>query len=198
MRKIAVVFGLILLMLMLGIRFYLKADRDRVEARLQVENKTGTAFKYVGFVYKDRVLFQKTSGKNYCLPEKLFSETKKLRLIAFDEKGNTFKSDSFEIANKKSVGIEAIKNNKLVLNVPTGDNSLDEIKIPKLDKWSVNINGNAIEARFRAETKLRYTLYVLGKGGGLGASDTQTNNEEVLASWEKPNNRLDSWVLFSR
>lgn len=46
------------------------------------------------------------------------------------------------------------------------------------------------------KTNNYYSLYVLGDGGELGISDKVSKNKTALASWERTENILSSWVHF--
>lgn len=69
-------------------------------------------------------------------------------------------------------------------------------KIPSLENWSLKFNDNKVEASFAAKTNNYYSLYVLGDGGELGISDKVSKNKTALASWERTENILSSWVHF--
>ncbi|HEK9341152.1 TPA: conjugal transfer protein, partial [Streptococcus equi subsp. equi] len=48
-----------------------------------------------------------------------------------------------------------------------------------------------------ANTDSQYTLYLLGKGGNLGISGTEMKGVRVIVSWEKPKDKIDSWLVFN-
>ena len=56
-------------------------------------------------------------------------------------------------------------------------------------------NSDNIKANFSSDTDYDYTLYVLGKDGELGTSDTLNNGKEVSASWEAGKN-MTSLIKF--
>lgn len=65
----------------------------------------------------------------------------------------------------------------------------------------MNRNSDDIDVAFtvknEANTDSQYTLYLLGKGGKLGISSTRMKGIRVIASWEKPKDKIDSWLIFN-
>ncbi len=56
---------------------------------------------------------------------------------------------------------------------------------------------NLSRVLMKQNTDSQYTLYLLGKGGKLGISSTEMKGIRVIASWEKPKDKIDSWLIFN-
>lgn len=197
MKKSFWIIGFLLLMVS-GIFIYISKQSDNIETSIAVENKTSEKFESVGIVMDDKILLHKTNGRKFYFPKTLTSGMKEVSVIAIDRKGKIFKSQVISLINNKDIAIKETINENLKLNVVETGKDMEIQEVPDIRKWKVETDSKTISGSFASDTDFNYSLYILGKGGAFGISDTGSRNIEVTASWEKPTNKVDSWLMISK
>lgn len=195
MKKKIIFLVVSILVIVVGFFSYQIFNTESIDTSLIVKNGTHEAVEAIGVYGDNKLIFSKTEGNVFEFPKQIVGDMKSLSIVAVDKNGKSFLSGQIDLDGNKEVTITEIKEEGLLLNVKSRnkDKLLD---IPVLDEWKVSTEGKYISGKYQAKTNWNYTLYVLGKGGALGMSDTGTNNDVVTASWEKPN-KIESWILFS-
>ncbi|SFE74804.1 hypothetical protein [Peptostreptococcus sp. D1] len=189
--------GIILLVIIIGFIYFVR-NNDNIDSSITIKNETSEKLKAVGILSDNKVILNKTNGDKFYIPEKLTNKINEVSIVVVSDTGSVSKSKAIYLKDIKAVSIKELKGANIELNVKTKEKSFEEIDIPELSGWKAGIEGNNVRGSFQAKTMTNYTLYILGKGGRLGASDTDNNNTEVVASWEKPKAKVDSWVVFSK
>ncbi|MGI6635783.1 MAG: conjugal transfer protein [Christensenellales bacterium] len=177
---------------------FLNGNSDSIEASMVVTNKTNEQIVCVGISCGDKTIFNKTNGESFYFPKKLIDNMDTIYIVAIVHDGHIAQSGKFSLKNNSNISITGIDNNKLTLSTNTKENIDRLYHSLQLDNWQIKIEENLVEASYQEETDLKYKLYVLGKGGKLGMSDIGSDNEIVSASWEKPDSKLDSWIVFAK
>lgn len=195
MKKKVIIFVLSLLVVLLAFFLYHAFKTETIPTAITVKNGTQYSLEAIGIYGDNKLIFSKTEGNVFEFPKQIVGDMNSLLVVAVDKTGKHFLSGQIDLESNKEVTIIDIKEDALLLNV-TSSNKVQLLNIPALDEWKISDKGKLISGEFRAKTDWDYTLYVLGKGGMLGMSDTRTNNDLVKASWEKPN-KIESWILFS-
>lgn len=195
MKKKIIFLVASILVILVGFFLYQTFKPESIDTAITVKNGTQDAVEAIGVYGDNKLIFSKTEGNVFEFPKQIVGDMKSLSVVAVDKNGKSFLSGQIDLEGNREVTITEMKEDGLSLNVKSGnkDKLLD---IPALDEWKMSTKGKYISGEYQAKTNWNYTLYVLGKGGKLGISDTRTNNDVVTASWEKPN-KIESWILFS-
>lgn len=197
LKKISVVIAFVLLG---SAAFYLYVlsgqGADSVSKALTVKIASKNTPTNVALYVNDKLIVHKTEGENFYFPESLVGVPSTAVLVALEENGEAAYSGEFSLKNYDKLTIKDIKDGELILDIRTEQTS-KEFTLPPLDTWKVSLTDKHVVGEYKADTDLYYTLYVLGRGGNLGLSDTLNKGETVTASWERPREKKDSWLVFT-
>ena len=171
-RKIALLVPVIALCIC-GLFFYMNRNSDDIDVAFTVKNETKEKIDTVGIAMGKKCILNRTNGEKFYFPKDLVKE----------------KQD-------KEVSIREIKEGEISLDIAAQKTDI-KISIPRLDAWKVSTDEKFIKGSYEANTDSQYTLYLLGKGGKLGISSTEMKGIRVIASWEKPKDKIDSWLIFN-
>lgn len=195
MKKKKIFLVTSILVIIVGFFLYQTFKPESIDTAITVKNGTQDAVEAIGVYGDNKLIFCKTEGNVFEFPKQIVGDMKSLSVVAVDKNGKSFLSGQIDLEGNREVTITEMKEDGLSLNVKSGNK--DKLSdIPALEEWKISAKGKYISGEYQAKTNWNYTLYVLGKGGKLGISDTRTNNDVVTASWEKPN-KIESWILFS-
>lgn len=198
MKNKKILIGLILAVIFVSATYFLR-NNDDIEYKVKVKNVASDSFEYVGIFQDKKIIINKTNGEYSYFPKSITNELDEVCILAIKKDGTILKSNLINLDNKKDIEIVGINKGVLELNTKTTTyKDSSSFKIPELIEWKVGTDGNNIKATFKASTDYSYRVYVLGKGGKLGISDTRSKNDEVIAEWEKPKNKMDSWLVLTK
>lgn len=192
MKKIFFVASI--LIFFVGLFLYQTFNSESINTSIIVKNGTQYSVEAIGIYGDNKLIFNKTEGKVFEFPKQIVGDMKSISIVAIDKNGKSFLSGRIDLEGNREVTITEINEDGISLNV-ISRNKDKLLDIPVLDEWKVSTEGKYISGKYQAKTNWNYTIYVLGKGGKLGMSDTRTNNDLVTASWEKPN-KPGSWIVF--
>lgn len=125
----------------------------------------------------------KDEEDKYLIPNSVFKNGELYNIIAVDENGKVYISESLKISENDIIKIKSKEDDKLHLENKT-NGQRENINLPDISNWTVTKERGSISANFAADTDLEYTLYVIGKDYGIGISDKKSKGEKVFASWE--------------
>ncbi|EKU93199.1 Uncharacterised protein [Alloiococcus otitis] len=191
-----IILALVGLLCIGGLLLVVTRKQDEIDPGLVVQNDTGKNFEAVGIMVEDKAVLNKSNGEDFYIPEELLKGLDEFSLVAINDSGQAWTSPAVNPDGKK-VTIKNMDGGQLHTNQKEIEKFDDPLDIPNLNEWQIYTEGDTIHGSFDAKTDLAYTLYILGKGGKLGISDTQSG-QKVEASWEKPDDKLDSWLVFSK
>ena len=158
-----------------------------------IENNTSHPLEAVGIFDDSQILICKDKNNNYLIPNNLFANGGTFRIVAKKD-SKTYTSREIKIKENDEIKINNIKDDELILeNQTSGEKKA--LDLPDIENWNISKNSDNIKANFSSDTDYDYTLYVLGKDGELGTSDTLNKGKEVRASWEAGKN-MTSLVKF--
>ena len=159
-----------------------------------IENNTSHPLEAVCIFDDSQILICKDKNNNYLIPNNLFANGGTFRIVAKKD-SKTYTSREIKIKENDKIKINNIKDDELILeNKTSGEKKV--LDLPDIENWNISKNSDNIKANFSSDTDYDYTLYVLGKDGELGTSDTLNDGKEVTASWESGEN-VTSLVKFN-
>lgn len=183
-----ILIGLIIVVL---ISYFIKGNNK--PSSVIIENDTSQSLEAVGIFDDSQILICKDENNNYMIPNNLFANGGTFRIVAKKD-SKTYTSREIKIKENDKIKIINIKGDELILeNQTSGEKK--ELDLPDIENWNISKNSDNIKADFSSDTDYDYTLYVLGKDGELGTSDTLNYGKEVSASWEAGKN-MTSLVKF--
>ncbi|WP_044565902.1 hypothetical protein [Anaerococcus provencensis] len=183
-----ILIGLIIVVL---ISYFIKGNNK--PSSVIIENDTSQSLEAVGIFDDSQILICKDENNNYLIPNNLFANGGTFRIVAKKD-SKTYTSREIKIKENDKIKIINIKGDELILeNQTSGEKKA--LDLPDIKDWNMSKNSDNIKADFSSDTSYNYTLYVLGKDGELGTSDTLNNGKEVSASWEAGEN-MTSLVKF--
>ena len=191
--------GILMIILIFGTcgLFYMNKSSDDMDVAFTVKNNTKEKIETVGIAAGEKIVLNKTNGEYFCFPKEIVKNDKNIVVFAVLSDGEIAKSGEVSVKDGQEILIRTIEENHLSLDVDTKKQDI-KIDIPKLDKWKVETNKNYINGQYRADTDMTYRLFLLGKGGKLGISDEGKKDVVVNASWEKPKEKVISWLVFTK
>lgn len=197
MKKKIILLITALILSITAIFIYINRDRDNIESNLVIKNETKEKIEAIGVFTGGKYILNKTNGDKFYFPEKVIGNVEKGVVFAVAGDGSILKAGEVTIKNPMEIKIKSIADKDI--NVDVDSKKIDvEIKIPKLDNWKVETNGNYIKGQYKENTDMNYTIYVLGKGGKLGISNSAGNGELVETTWEKPKDKKDTWLVLDK
>lgn len=183
-----ILIGLIIVVL---IAYFIKGNNK--PSSVIIENDTSQSLEAVGIFDDSQILICKDENNDYLIPNNLFANGGTFRIVAKKD-SKTYTSREITIKENDKIKINNIKDDELILkNETSGERKA--LDLPDIENWNISKNSDNIKADFSSDTSYNYTLYVLGKDGELGTSDTLNNGKEVSASWEAGKN-MTSLVKF--
>lgn len=183
-----ILIGLIIVVL---ISYFIKGNNK--PSSVIIENDTSQSLEAVGIFDDSQILICKDENNNYMIPNNLFANGGTFRIVAKKD-SKTYTSREIKIKENDKIKIINIKGDELILeNQTSGEKKA--LDLPDIKDWNMSKNSDNIKANFSSDTDYDYTLYVLGKDGELGTSDTLNNGKEVSASWEAGKN-MTSLIKF--
>ena len=183
-----ILIGLIIVVL---ISYFIKGNNK--PSSVIIENDTSQSLEAVGIFDDSQILICKDENNNYMIPNNLFANGGTFRIVAKKD-SKTYTSREIKIKENDKIKIINIKGDELILeNQTSGEKKA--LDLPDIENWNISKNSDNIKADFSSDTDYDYTLYVLGKDGELGTSDTLNYGKEVSASWEAGKN-MTSLVKF--
>lgn len=183
-----ILIGLIIVVL---ISYFIKGNNK--PSSVIIENDTSQSLEAVGIFDDSQILICKDENNNYLIPNNLFANGGTFRIVAKKD-SKTYTSREIKIKENDKIKIINIKGDELILeNQTSGEKKA--LDLPDIKDWNMSKNSDNIKANFSSDTDYDYTLYVLGKDGELGTSDTLNNGKEVSASWEAGKN-MTSLIKF--
>lgn len=192
--KIMLVAITLLIVLIGG--FMLIRGSDNIETSLKIKNSSEEYFEYVGIVWEGHALICKSDKRSYLVPKELTEKVDTVSVVGIKNDGELFSSGNFSLHNNKAVEISGVHSSELTLNIGT-KKSKAKTSLPDIKNWTIKEDKTNVNSTFSCDTEYNYTLYVYGKGGILGVSDTLSKGKEAVASWEKPKSEKMAWVLFA-
>ncbi|WP_099321277.1 hypothetical protein [Anaerococcus sp. Marseille-P3625] len=175
-------FLLIALIALASLIYLTKTNSKKIEA-LIIEDLGKNKFSAVGIASKSEILLCKDEEDKYLIPNSVFKNGELYNIIAVDENGKVYISESLKISENDIIKIKSKEDDKLLLENKT-NGQRENINLPDISNWIVTKERGSISANFAADTDLEYTLYVIGKDYGIGISDKKSKGEKVFASWE--------------
>lgn len=138
----------------------------------------------------------KTNEEEFYFPKNLTEDMKKASILVVSKAGDEIISKSFTLSDQEEIVLKEIQGKKILLNI--GGQEMDGLSfpLPNLENWTIEEKGDQVVGSFSSDTDLNYQLFILGKGGKLGMSDTESQGEFVDASWDKTRKELTSWIVF--
>lgn len=175
-------FLLIALIALASLIYLTKTNSKKIEA-LIIEDLGKNKFSAVGIASDSEILLCKDEEDKYLIPNSVFKNGELYNIIAVDENGKVYISESLKISENDIIKIKSKEDDKLLLENKTNGQG-ENINLPDISNWTVTKERGSISANFAADTDLEYTLYVIGKDYGIGISDKKSKGEKVFASWE--------------
>lgn len=174
---------LLIALIALALLIYLtKTNSKKIEA-LIIEDLGKNKFSAVGIASDSEILLCKDEEDKYLIPNSVFKNGELYNIIAVDENGKVYISESLKISENDIIKIKSKEDDRLLLENKT-NGQRENINLPDISNWTVTKERGSISANFAADTDLEYTLYVIGKDYGIGISDKKSKGEKVFASWE--------------
>lgn len=194
-RKISLLVA-VLVLCFCGLFFYIKKNSDNIDIAFTVKNETEGKIDTIGIAIGNKYILNRTNGKKFYFPKYLIKREQSKAIVFSVFKNKVIaKTGEIDLKGNKEVSIKKIKKGKLFLDVTT-EKTYKNISIPRLDTWKVRTDKRSVKGSYETNTDMKYTLYLLGKGGCLGISGTETKGKRVIVSWEKPKYKIDSWLVF--
>lgn len=175
-------FLLIALIALASLIYLTKTNSKKIEA-LIIEDLGKNKFSAVGIASQSEILLCKDEEDKYLIPNSIFKNGELYKIVAVDENGKVYISESLKISENDIIKIKSKEDDKLILDNKTSGQR-EKIDLPDISNWTVTKERGSISANFAADTDLEYTLYVIGKDYGIGISDKKSKGEKVFASWE--------------
>ena len=175
-------FLLIALIALASLIYLTKTNSKKIEA-LIIEDLGKNKFSAVGIASKSEILLCKDEEDKYLIPNSVFKNGELYNIIAVDENGKVYISESLKISENDIIKIKSKEDDKLILDNKTSGQR-EKIDLPDISNWTIEKKGDDVKASFTSDTGLEYTVYVIGKDYGIGISDSKSNGEKVFASWE--------------
>lgn len=175
-------FLLIALIALASLIYLTKTNSKKIEA-LIIEDLGKNKFSAVGIASDSEILLCKDEEDKYLIPNSVFKNGELYNIIAVDENGKVYISESLKISENDIIKIKSKEDDKLLLENKT-NGQRENINLPDISNWTVTKERGSISANFAADTDLEYALYVIGKDYGIGISDKKSKGEKVFASWE--------------
>ena len=173
---------ILIALLFIGLIFYFISRRNNIKA-VKIENETNQSFEAIGIANEKNIILSKADDNNYLIANSLFQSPDTFCILAVDSDNNVYQSGEINIKENDKISIKAIEDDQLIIS--NNDNkSIEKIEIPDISNWKLSKDSSHIMATFSSDTNYDYTLYVIGKGGKLGISDTSNSSNEVMANWE--------------
>lgn len=184
---------ILIALLFIGLIFYFISRRNNIKA-VKIENETNQSFEAIGIANEKNIILCKSDDNNYLIANSLFQSPDTFCILAVDSDNNVYQSGEINLKENDKISIKAIEDDQLIIS--NNDNkSIEKIEIPDISNWKLSKDSSHIMATFSSDTNYDYTLYVVGKGGKLGISDTSNSSNEVMANWEA-GKYLSSLVKF--
>ena len=184
---------ILIALLFIGLIFYFISRRNNIKA-VKIENETNQSFEAIGIVNEKNIILSKADDNNYLIDNSLFKSPDTFCILAVDSDNNVYQSGEINLKENDKISIEAIEDNQLIIS-KTDNKSMEKIAVPDISNWKLSKDSSHIMATFSSDTNYDYTLYVVGKDGKLGISDTSNSSNEVMANWES-GKYLSSLVKF--
>lgn len=184
---------ILIALLFIGLIFYFISRRNNIKA-VKIENETNQSFEAIGIANEKNIILCKSDDNNYLIANSLFQSPDTFCILAVDSDNNVYQSGEINLKENDKISIKAIEDDQLIIS--NNDNkSIEKIEIPDISNWKLSKDSSHIMATFSSDTNYDYTLYVVGKDGKLGISDTSNSSNEVMANWEA-GKYLSSLVKF--
>lgn len=175
-------FLLIALIALASLIYLTKTNSKKIEA-LIIEDLGKNKFSAVGIASNSEILLCKDEEDKYLIPNSVFKNGELYNIIAVDENGKVYISESLKISENDIIKIKSKEDDKLILDNKTSGQR-EKIDLPDISNWTIEKKGDNVKASFTSDTDFEYTVYVIGKDYGIGISDKKSKGEKVFASWE--------------
>lgn len=175
-------FLLIALIALASLIYLTKTNSKKIEA-LIIEDLGKNKFSAVGIASDSEILLCKDEEDKYLIPNSVFKNGELYNIIAVDENGKVYISESLKISENDIIKIKSKEDDKLILDNKTSGQR-EKIDLPDISNWTIEKKGDNVKASFTSDTDFEYTVYVIGKDYGIGISDKKSKGEKVFASWE--------------
>lgn len=175
-------FLLIALIALASLIYLTKTNSKKIEA-LIIEDLGKNKFSAVGIASDSEILLCKDEEDKYLIPNSIFKNGELYNIIAVDENGKVYISESLKISENDIIKIKSKEDDKLLLENKT-NGQREKIDLPDISNWTIEKKGDNVKASFTSDTDFEYTVYVIGKDYGIGISDKKSKGEKVFASWE--------------
>lgn len=175
-------FLLIALIALASLIYLTKTNTKKIEA-LIIEDLGKNKFSAVGIASNSEILLCKDEEDKYLIPNSVFKNGELYNIIAVDENGKVYISESLKISENDIIKIKSKEDDKLLLENKTSGQR-ENINLPDISNWTIEKKGDNVKASFTSDTDFEYTVYVIGKDYGIGISDKKSKGEKVFASWE--------------
>lgn len=175
-------FLLIALIALASLIYLTKTNSKKIEA-LIIEDLGENKFSAVGIASNSEILLCKDEEDKYLIPNSVFKNGELYNIIAVDENGKVYISESLKISENDIIKIKSKEDDKLLLENKTSGQR-EKIDLPDISNWTIEKKGDNVKASFTSDTDFEYTVYVIGKDYGIGISDKKSKGEKVFASWE--------------
>lgn len=175
-------FLLIALIALASLIYLTKTNSKKIEA-LIIEDLGKNKFSAVGIASNSEILLCKDEEGKYLIPNSVFKNGELYNIIAVDENGKVYISESLKISENDIIKIKSKEDDKLILDNKTSGQR-ENIDLPDISNWTIEKKGDNVKASFTSDTDFEYTVYVIGKDYGIGISDKKSKGEKVFASWE--------------
>lgn len=175
-------FLLIALIALASLIYLTKTNSKKIEA-LIIEDLGKNKFSAVGIASNSEILLCKDEEDKYLIPNSVFKNGELYNIIAVDENGKVYISESLKISENDIIKIKSKEDDKLILDNKTSGQR-ENINLPDISNWTIEKKGDNVKASFTSDTDFEYTVYVIGKDYGIGISDKKSKGEKVFASWE--------------
>lgn len=173
---------ILIALLFIGLIFYFISRRNNIKA-VKIENETNQSFEAIGIANEKNIILCKSDDNNYLIENSLFKSPDTFCILAMDSDNNVYQSGEINIKENDKISIKAIEDDQLIIS--NNDNkSIEKIEIPDISNWKLSKDSSHIMATFSSDTNYDYTLYVVGKDGKVGISETANSGKEVMANWE--------------
>ena len=175
-------FLLIALIALASLIYLTKTNSKKIEA-LIIEDLGKNKFSAVGIASQSEILLCKDEEDKYLIPNSIFKNGELYNIVAVDENGKVYISESLKISENDIIKIKSKEDDKLILDNKTSGQR-EKIDLPDISNWTIEKKGDNVKASFTSDTDFEYTVYVIGKDYGIGISDKKSKGEKVFASWE--------------
>jgi hypothetical protein len=168
---------------------------------VRVENNCEVPFQYIGLFWEGHCLLYKTDTspvRQAVFPKALLKDVQAVRLLAVTDDQQTLTSGFVPLDAEEPLLIEGVNGERLkVRNAEPADEEMPLPKLPCLDAWEVSGDAKQAKAAYQAGTGMNYQIYVLGRGGHIGASGWTSPGGKAEASWERGRGPVMSWLMFN-